>query len=507
MNYINLKFQYQVIIFTLIFIASRIDNLVFFYNLNLDIDQSYKDSLNNNFWKYIFYQHVQSTGKIVYDKIIFLISNYVGLKSILVFYFVNILTSYIFYYFILLYINKIFVKNLIIKIFLFCIVIFFGIFFDNYELWRPHYHDHLTFMLVVIFATKLLFEKNFQKPFWIYFILFLITFSYTLGIIFFIISSVFILIFKYLNKENFLADIILILTITIIFFLLSFKNYYNVNVFSLNSNGGANLIQRTTHAIGNNNYYDLINNSTKLPEWFKVCNNYIYNNYENLKIINNDNFQSKLAHGLCFLDEKNNIDLFEFKKAISYSGKNKEFIKLIDKDLFNLKNKNWIFSGTHNELAYETTAAYTSYGYEIFFSALKNYPNEIVIGNIGSKGIALTFLQMLSYGSLLPEYYENFSYPLNKKYISYFYKMLSIFVILIHLVTPYVLFKKIKKVIVEKKLDYKDFLYFLFVSIVMVQIFLISTITCCENPRITVIFFPIIFIVLLFNIEHVLKKI
>ena len=102
MNYINLKFQFQVIIFTLIFIASRIDNLVFFYNLNLDIDQSYKDSLNNNFWKYIFYQHVQSTGKIVYDKIIFLISNYVGLKCILFFYFVNILTSYIFYYFIFL---------------------------------------------------------------------------------------------------------------------------------------------------------------------------------------------------------------------------------------------------------------------------------------------------------------------------------------------------------------------------------------------------------------------
>jgi len=35
---------------------------------------------------------------------------------------------------------------------------------------------------------------------------------------------------------------------------------------------------------------------------------------------------------------------------------------------------------------------------------------------------------------------------------------------------------------------------------------LTSIVTCCENPRITVIYFPIILIILLFNLEEFLKE-
>ena len=77
--------------------------------------------------------------------------------------------------------------------------------------------------------------------------------------------------------------------------------------------------------------------------------------------------------------------------------------------------------------------------------------------------------------------------------------------IIINLLTPYVLYKKIKKIFITHNINYKDTIYFMFVTI-LVQTFFASTITCCENPRIAVVYFPLIFIVLLLNLEYFLKK-
>ena len=506
MKYLNLTIQIQLIIFTLIFILSRFDNIIFFNTLDLYIDPNYKLAINDFFWEYLVSQHISPIGKIFYDKIIFSLSDLSGIKISVIFYSINIITTYLFYYFIILYLNKIYEEKIILKFLLFLFVVCLSISFDNYELWRPHYHDHLTFLLVAFFSVFLIFRDNFENKSVIYFIFFYLVISYTLGITFFITSFFFIFIFQFKNKIFLKSHLVLFIIIFICFNLISLKTYYNVKVFSPTSNGGANLIQRTLHSIGNDNYYNLINNSDKLPKWFKICNNHIYDNYSNLKEENNDNFQSKIAHGQCFLDKNSQFDLSEFKKNILNDSSNIDFIKTIDKDLINLKKQKWFFSGAHNELSYTTTAVYISYGSHIFFSALKYYPSQMIVGKIGKKGIGLTFLQMLSYGGLFPDYYEKFSYPERGFYFSSLYNLLITLIIIINLLTPYVIYKKIRKIFASKKIEYKDIIYFMFVSIIIVQIFLTSTITCCENPRIAVIYFPIIFIILLFNIENVLKE-
>ena len=43
---------------------------------------------------------------------------------------------------------------------------------------------------------------------------------------------------------------------------------------------------------------------------------------------------------------------------------------------------------------------------EYFFEACKLYPNDMLIGKLGNKGITLTILHMISYAGLLPNYYE-----------------------------------------------------------------------------------------------------
>lgn len=506
MKYFNFKIQIQLILFSLIFILSRVDNIIFFNSTNLYIDANYKHAINDFFWEYLYFQHISPIGKIFYDKIIYSISNLIGLEISTIFYFLNILVSYFFYFFIILYINKVYKNNNNIKMLLVLLAVSLSIFFDNYELWRPNYHDHLTFSLVAFFSLLLVFKKDFANNFVIYSLLFFLLISYTLGFTFFLITIFFIFIFQLKNKAPIRSSIIVLILVSSFFVLLSFKNFYNVGVFSPTSNGGANLIQRTIHSIGNDNYYNLINKSEKLPDWFKVCNNYIYDNYKKIQSKNNDNFQSKLAHGLCFLKENNKFDFIKYKQAIINKTSNLDFIDKIEKDISNLRNRKWIFSGTHSELSFSSSVAYTSYGSQIFFNALKNYPKQMVVGNIGKKGIVLTLLQMTSYGGLFPDYYENFSYPNRNKILSFFYKILILLIVIIGLLTPYIVFKKIKKILNVKRFDYKDIIYLMFVSIVIMQIFLISTITCCENPRITVIYFPIIFIILLLNIEDIIKR-
>ena len=50
MKYLNFKIQIQLFIFTLIFIISRFDNIIFFNTLDLYIDPNYKLAINDFFW-------------------------------------------------------------------------------------------------------------------------------------------------------------------------------------------------------------------------------------------------------------------------------------------------------------------------------------------------------------------------------------------------------------------------------------------------------------------------
>jgi hypothetical protein len=502
MKYFSLKIQ--LIFFSLIFIALRLDNINFLITSSSFIDSNYKYAIDHNFWEYSYFHHVSPFGKIFFDKLIFTISNLTNLKTSTIFYCFNVFSTYVFFWFILVYVNKTFENQLRMIFSLFVLITLFSIFFDNYENWRLGYHDHLTFFLISLFTLFTIFNEDLKKN-KVYIILFFITLSYTLGFTFLLISISFIFIFKITNKIEIKKDLFFLALIFINFLFFSYKNFSNVNVFSPTTNGGANLIQRTIHAIGNENYYKLVKNSQKLPQWFKICNNYIFKNYQTLQAENNDNFQSKLAHGLCFLKNNNQINFLDYKKSLTDNKSNEKFLKLLEKDLANSQNKSWIYSGTHDDLSYYSTVAYTSYGSYIFITAIKSFPKEMLFGKIGKKGIFLTGLQMVSYGGLLPDYYENFSYPTRNYYLSYLFKSLILIIFMISAITPYVFFNKIKNLLFKKKLYFEDFIYLKFTSILLVQILLTSTATCCENPRIAVIYFPMILIVLILNLKFLIK--
>ena len=179
----------------------------------------------------------------------------------------------------------------------------------------------------------------------------------------------------------------------IIYFFLSLKNFINIKIFSPSSNSGANLIQRTLHSIGNDSYYDLINKSKKIPKWFKFCNDEIFKQNSNISTTDKDYFQSKLAHGQCFMNSKGQIDLVKYKNQLLKKNFSGEVFNIIDQDLKNRNNKIWLFSGIHDDLSYAITARYTSYGNVIFFDAIKHYPYQMLIGEKGKKGVFLTFLK------------------------------------------------------------------------------------------------------------------
>ena len=223
MKYLNLKIQNQLIIFSLIFLTSKIDNLIFFNKLNLVIDPNYKLAINDFFLEYIQSQHVSPLGKLLFDKIVFFSSDLIGVKIQLLFYLFNIITTFFFFFFIIVYLNKSFKRKTITRFILYIFTISLSIFFDSYELWRPHYHDHLTFFLIALLSILLIYKDNFENYLSLYFIFALLILSYTLGITISVITISFILIFQYLNNKSIKIHINYFSLILLLFFLLSLK--------------------------------------------------------------------------------------------------------------------------------------------------------------------------------------------------------------------------------------------------------------------------------------------
>ena len=206
---INSKIYFQLIIFTIIFLFSRIDNIVLFHETNIDLDTNYQNAIKENFLEYAYLQHVNMIGKILFDKIIFTISSFIGLNYYTIFYLFNILTSYFFFSVVILFINNLFQNNIFIKIGLFLFILVVSYFFDNYEIWKPNYHDHFIFTLITIFSLLILFGNYLENNIYIYLILFLLIASYTLGITFFIVFFFFIFARKYKNEKTFKKDLII----------------------------------------------------------------------------------------------------------------------------------------------------------------------------------------------------------------------------------------------------------------------------------------------------------
>ena len=91
-----------------------------------------------------------------------------------------------------------------------------------------------------------------------------------------------------------------------------FKNFFISKNFAPTSMGGANLIQRSIHAIGLENYYKMINfNSEKYPKWWIN----IHNKIKNKKFMSINTHISIHAHGLSD-GPKNRSESFEDLKSI-----------------------------------------------------------------------------------------------------------------------------------------------------------------------------------------------
>tara|TARA_B100000401_G_scaffold435993_1_gene378674 strand:- start:514 stop:1452 length:939 start_codon:yes stop_codon:yes gene_type:complete len=304
--------------------------------------------------------------------------------------------------------------------------------------------------------------------------------------------------FKKRNKKNICSSFYYKFSLIFFIILTIFtKNYIITSIFSPTSMGGANLIQRTVHAIGEKNYINLIEIKKEVfPVWWINLSKKIIQNNNSLS--NTDKRISNLAHGS--LDENIFINFKKQKKIIQEAANSeKKISKYLYRDNQNLSNKKWLYDTGYKQNLVSTQ--YQSYGKQVFVEACKLYPADILFGKIGNKGIILTSIQMISHAGLFPNYYE-----INMKYSNKFFEYLNNFLRLMFIfflsITPLMIIKIIK----SKNLFVKDYYYLILLISLIMNIVITSTVTCCENPRMFVMQFFVIVLICLINFNYLLTK-
>lgn len=475
---------YLIFIFSRFFVYYELDQkgLIRVYN---------KDYLNEDFLDLIIFNHTLPNGHLILEKLL----NYFYINTSILFYLLNILYTIFFCYFIN-DICKNFKFNKSIRIF---ILILLSIILIPYETWRVSHHDHINLFIISYLFWSLFKFINFNEKFnHLIFSLILLNLFYTLGFIYFLFISFYLFLIKKLNyieigKFEYLKLFSVLLLIISIFT----KNYISASVFSSTSMGGANLIQRTIHAIGEKNYENLIQiNNQKFPSWWKnIHKEIIQKNYdENL----GDSRISNLAHGKLDHDVLQNFK--KQKKLIqNTSNLEKDLENLLKKENQNFKLRKWLYNYGYQENL--LSIKYQSYGSIIFIEACKTHPVNMLIGNLGNKGVLLTSIQMLSHGGLLPNYYEQ-EFKYENKFLINLNNIIRVLILLIIFLTPFILLKKIN----FKALNKNDIFYLLLVFSLSLIIILSSIITCCENPRMLVMQFFLLILICLMNFTYLFKK-
>ena len=474
---------YSIFITTRIFIFLELDEKGFFKVEN----NSY---LNQNFFELFFFNYTIPNGHLLIEKIL----NYSSLNISSLYYFLNISYTLIFCFFL----NDILQRIILNKNLRISLLILVATILIPYETWRVGHHDHINlFIISYLFWSLFRFIYHNKKFNHLIVGLILINLFYTLGFVFFFIilfSSIFIKkITKTSMDKNHYVKFVTLFTFILLIFA---KNYITVSIFSSSSMGGANLIQRTIHALGEKEYKNLIQfKNETFPVWWKniyeevILNNYIENS-EDIRI-------SNLAHGK--LDKDIFLNFQKQKKLIQNSDYLEPNVQtLLDRDTHNFKFRQWIYNYGYQENLISTK--YQSFGSKIFYEACKTYPIQMLIGNIGNKGIILTSLQMISYGGLMPNYYEP-----NKKYSNSFLIILinttRVLIILSLLMIPLILMKKID----YKNLMKIDIFYLILIFTLFLIVILSSTITCCENSRMMVMLFFVIVLISVINFIYISK--
>ena len=476
-------------IFFFTFICTRIAVFIELKKNNF-LNFKLNDFANHNFFELFIFNHTIPNGHLLLEKII----SVINLHTFTFYYLINIIYTCLFCFFL----NDILKQIKINKTHRVIFLLISSTILLPYESWRINHHDHINlFIISYLFWSVFYFIQNGRNFNHLIFGLILLNFFYTLGFLYSFIFFIYLILMKKINyidldKFYFLKFFFLFLIISLIFF----KNFLSSSIFSSTSMGGANLIQRTIHAIGENKFQNLIEiKKEKFPIWWVNINKEIIekNKKENLL----DNRISNLAFGL--LEKNIFINFMEQQKIIKKTDKLEEEIKtLIEKDNENFKDKSWLYKYGYQQNLVSTK--YQSYGINVFIEACKLYPLEMLIGNIGNKGIFFTSLQMISYSGLLPNYYESKNRYLNL-FSNHFNNIMRIVIILILLLTPIVLVKNIN----YHNLKKVDIFYLLILLSISLIIFMTSTITCCENPRMLVMHFISIFLLSVMNLNYIFK--
>ncbi len=487
-NYFIINFSI-LIIFTIITRFSVFSHL---YKKNL-IEKIPYEYLNYNFLDFLLFNHTLPNGYFILKKIL-IIFNFHNFGIELNFYIINVIYSILFLYFL-----WDILKYQIKYIYIYPLLIVLSVALIPYESWRPGHHDHINlFIFAYIFWSIFYFLKSGYKFNHLFFSLILLNLFYSLGFIytFFIIF----LLFRLKHKNFIIFDLKSNLKIIFLFLLILSifsKNFINASSFSSTSMGGANLIQRSIHAIGEEKFTEMVkNNKLIFPKWWQLVTNEILK--ENKNIENVDFKISKLAHGNIKNETKENF-LLQKNIIKSNSAENLEINKIIEKDLINFENKFWRYNFGYGFTL--ISIKYQSLGSKIFLKSCTLYPYEMIIGKLGNKGFVLTAIKMISYGGLFPMYYENEKVYWNIL-ISKLHTILRILILIILSLTPYFIIKKSN----YKKTDTNQLFYLLIVTFLFFSILLTSIITCCENPRIMVMHFFIIILITIYNINWLKKS-
>ena len=457
-----------------------------YYNFGANYLKALK---NENFLEFLFFFH----SRPIINPILKKISLFFPENIYLFFLLLNSIYTLFFLFLLICIFENIFKRNNFFSLFF---LYFISLLLIPYETWRPIHHDHILILLTSILIFMIIYFQNnnsFNKyPFFVltFFLIllssnmFLIFFSFTL-LMFIFFKNFFNLNLKYILSSSFL--------VILVFVSLCTKNFYNTGNFSPSSTQGWNMIQRTLYSTGYDNYFDLVLKKNTLPPSNQLC----IKDIENKKQFYKD--QNKLFAAItlnkCFYDFDNGS--YDYKKLKNYlienNIKDNEILLIIDKDLQRLKKSPWIYSGGYEVINSRLSNYFHKVSEKIYFSALKYYPVEMILGSsrgLEDQGILYTSLKMFRWGGSLPSYYEP-----QLHYNNSFFKLLTdinSYFVLTGLFLSFIIFFKTVLFQFKKKISSNiSVLISVLLPILLAVIFFTSLVSCCENQRMSVMYYPL----------------
>ena len=473
-------------------------------NKSSNFSSIYLEALKNeNFFQYLFFFHSKPVINPLLNKLSLLFTE----NIYLFFYVLNSIYTLFFLFLLICIFEKILKKN---NFFSLIFLYFISLLLIPYETWRPGHHDHVLILLTSMLILMIInFHSNNSFNKYIFFIVtfILILLSSNMFVIFFsftLLAFIFFKNFFNLDKKYILSSSILVI---LIFVSLSVKNLYNTGNFSPSSTQGWNLIQRSLFATGYDNYFDLALNKTTLPISNKICIKDIENNkqfYKDQNIL----FEA-ITLNKCFYDFEKNI--YDYKKFKNYLIKNnindKEILLIIDNDLKILKKKPWVYSGGYKEINPRLSNYFHKISGQIYFSALKHYPIEMIFGSsrgLENQGILYTSLKMFRWGGSFPSYYEP-EHHYNNSFFELLTNINSYFVLTGLLLSFIIFCRTVLFQFKKKNNSYISVLISTLLLNLLAVIFFTSLVSCCENQRMTVMYYPLFLTISILSYFEILR--